>query len=443
MYFDNSFKNNSHTPLSEIMRPTSLDDFIGQGHLINKDKPLRLSLETKKLYSMVLWGPPGVGKTTLANLIARLSGYNFVSISAVLSGVKEIRNAIDNAKESRDIGINTIIFVDEVHRFNKSQQDIFLPYIEKGVFCFIGATTENPSFELNSALLSRIKVHILNALTYEDLKKILSRTLFFLNKKLVKNTIKFEMEVIEKLIVFADGDARRLISLVETLFDSAVSLGIFDVTHDWFEEIISRDLRLFDKSGDIFYDQISALHKSIRGSNPDAALYWFFCMIDGGVDHYYLIRRLLRIATEDIGLADPRAISLVVDCANTYERLGSPEGELALATAVIYMSCAPKSNAVYKAYKDVSKFSKFHGSQPVPIHLRNASSSLDKKLDYGKLYRYSHDEPEAYSALQDYFPEGLNAIFYKPTDFGLEIKIKQKLEFLRDLDYKQKKENKR
>ncbi|WP_235043904.1 replication-associated recombination protein A [Candidatus Kinetoplastidibacterium desouzai] len=425
-------------PLAELLRPKEIKDFVGQDHLLSDGRPLRLAIEKNKMHSMILWGPPGVGKTTLARLLSDSSSFEFVSMSAVLSGIKEIRDIIYNAEKSKNKGIDTVLFVDEVHRFNKSQQDVFLPYIEEGLFYFVGATTENPAFEINSALLSRLKVYVMKPLNFDDLQKILLRALDFLNKDLSPKSINLSQDVCVNLISFSDGDGRKLINYLDILFEHALASNVYEIDHNWFVNNFSKDLNVFDKRGDAFYDQMSALHKSMRGSNPDAALYWFQRMIDGGVDPSYLIRRLLRFATEDIGLADPRAIALSMSCADTYERLGSPEGELALANAIVYMSCAAKSNSVYNAYKSSMQYVKKHGSNPVPLHLRNASTMFEKKLGYGRDYRYVHNEPLGYVPLEQYFPDGLDAVFYKPTEFGLEAKIKQKLVFLKNLDKQEK-----
>jgi putative ATPase len=418
-------------PLAERLRPNNLDDVVGQRHLLGPGKPLRLAIESGKPHSMILWGPPGVGKTTLARLMARHFDAEFMAISAVFSGVKDIRDAVARAEMLRDAsGRRTILFVDEVHRFNKSQQDAFLPYVESGLLTFIGATTENPSFEVNSALLSRASVYVLDSLKPEEMSQLFARAC-----REALPGLDFTEEACERLIGWSDGDARRFLNVLETLETAAQAAGVTTLTGDFAESTLAQNLRRFDKGGDAFYDQISALHKSVRGSNPDAALYWLVRMLDGGADPLYMGRRLVRMAVEDIGLADPRALSLSLDACQTYERLGSPEGELALAEAVVYLACAAKSNAVYKAFNDVRRFIQQDVSRPVPIHLRNAPTKLMKGLGYGKAYRYAHDEPEAYAAGENYLPEGMPAVsWYEPTDRGLEGKIAQKLAYLRGLD---------
>ena len=418
-------------PLAERLRPQTLDQVIGQSHLLGPGKPLRIAFEAGKPHSMILWGPPGVGKTTLARLMARAFDSDFIAISAVLSGVKDIREAVDRAKLNREqYSRSTILFVDEVHRFNKSQQDAFLPFVEEGLLTFIGATTENPSFEVNRALLSRASVYVLKPLSNEELNELLTKAV-----KEVNTDISFTEEAKQRLIGVADGDARRLLNVVEQISTAAHAAQITKIDGDWLESQLAKSLRQFDKGGDAFYDQISALHKSVRGSNPDAALYWFVRMLDGGADPLYLGRRIVRMASEDIGLADPRAIRLALDACETYERLGSPEGELTLAQAVVYMACAAKSNATYKAYNEARAFVRNDISRPVPIHLRNAPTKLMKDLDYGKAYRYAHDEPEAYAAGENYFPEGMPPTkWYVPTDRGLEGRIREKLAHLKELD---------
>jgi putative ATPase len=418
-------------PLAERLRPKHIDEVIGQTHLLGGGKPLRLAFESGKLHSMILWGPPGVGKTTLARLMASAFDAEFLPLSAVLSGVKDIRDAIAQAEMTlQQRGRHTILFVDEVHRFNKSQQDAFLPYVEQGLVTFIGATTENPSFEVNSALLSRAQVYVLKSLSPEELGQLIERA------QLVSlQGLSFDAEARERLIGYADGDARRMLNVLEQIETAAHTSGVTQITTGFLDSTLAQNLRRFDKGGEAFYDQISALHKSVRGSNPDAALYWFTRMLDGGADPRYLARRIVRMAWEDIGLADPRAMQLCNDAAATYERLGSPEGELALAQAVIYLAVAAKSNAGYVAYNAARAFVKQDGSREVPLHLRNAPTKLMKQLDYGKDYRYAHDEAEGYAAGEDYFPEGMPKMsFYQPVARGLELKIAEKLAHLRALD---------
>jgi putative ATPase len=417
-------------PLAERLRPATLDQVIGQQHLLGPGKPLRVAFESKQPHSMILWGPPGVGKTTLARLMAQGFHAEFIALSAVLSGVKDIREAVERAQLLQATsGRPTILFVDEVHRFNKSQQDAFLPHVESGLFTFIGATTENPSFEVNSALLSRAAVYVLQPLSNEDLSQLLMRALT------LDEAFGIEEEAKAMLFASADGDGRKLLNNAEIVMRAATQSGSSTITIALLQQTLGDALRRFDKGGDAFYDQISALHKSVRGSNPDAALYWLVRMLDGGADPRYLSRRLIRMATEDIGLADPRALQLTLDAAETYERLGSPEGELALAEATVYLACAAKSNAVYNAYNQVRAFVAKDQSRPVPEHLRNAPTKLMKQLGYGKLYRYAHDEPEAYAAGEHYLPEGLgDPAWYQPTPRGLEGKIAEKLAYLRKLD---------
>lgn len=423
-------------PLAEQLRPTTLDEVVGQSHLLAANKPLRLAFQSGKLPSMILWGPPGVGKTTLARLIANTADADFIPISAVLSGIKDIREAVERAEHAlQQSGRKTILFVDEVHRFNKGQQDAFLPYVESGLITFIGATTENPSFEVNSALLSRSQVFVLNALSDEELGILLDRA-----QALVAAKVDVSDDAREQIISYADGDARRLLNFLEGLFNAADSAGVTAIDLAFLQTTMASKMRRFDKGGEAFYDQISALHKSVRGSNPDAALYWFLRMLDGGADPLYLGRRIVRMAIEDIGLADPRAQSMCLEACQIFERLGTPEGELALANAVIYLAVAPKSNAAYQAYNQAKAFVANGDSSPVPLHLRNAPTKLMKDLDYGKAYRYAHNEPEAYAAGVDYFPDGLTPPpFYIPTPRGLEGKITEKLAHLRDLDKKAKK----
>ncbi len=419
-------------PLAERLRPRSIDEVIGQSHLLGEGGPLRLAFQSGKLHSMILWGPPGVGKTTLARLMASAFDAEFVPLSAVLSGVKDIREAIAQAQLMQQRGRHTILFVDEVHRFNKSQQDAFLPYVEQGLVTFIGATTENPSFEVNNALLSRAQVYVLHALSSEELAQLFERA-----RQVAVHEMEFEDDARERIIGYADGDARRLLNALEQLQTAAQTSSVRKIDIAFLDSTLAQSLRRFDKGGEAFYDQISALHKSVRGSNPDAALYWLVRMLDGGADPRYLARRIVRMAWEDVGLADPRAIQLAQDAALTYERLGSPEGELALAQAILYLACAPKSNAGYVAYNSARTFVAQDGSREVPMHLRNAPTKLMKQLDYGKGYRYAHDEEEGYAAGENYFPDGMPQLsFYNPTDHGLEAKIAEKLAHLRELDNK-------
>jgi putative ATPase len=421
----------SSVPLAERLRPRTLGDVIGQQHLLGPGKPLRVAFESGEPHSMILWGPPGVGKTTLARLMAHSFNAEFIALSAVLSGVKDIREAVERAQVTRaNSGRRTILFVDEVHRFNKSQQDAFLPHVESGLFTFIGATTENPSFEVNSALLSRAAVYVLRSLTDEDLNAMIDRA-----SVQELGGLAFAEEAKVTLIASADGDGRKLLNNLEIVARAAMASGRNDVDEALLATALSENLRRFDKGGDAFYDQISALHKSVRGSNPDAALYWFVRMLDGGADPRYLARRIIRMASEDIGLADPRALRLALDATETYERLGSPEGELALAEAVVYLACAAKSNAIYNAYNAARAFVSKDKSRPVPEHLRNAPTRLMKELGYGKLYRYAHDEPEAYAAGETYLPDGMREPnWYQPTPRGLEGRIGEKLAHLRSLD---------
>nr|WP_275983191.1 replication-associated recombination protein A [Propionivibrio soli] len=413
------------------MRPATLDEVIGQQHLLGPGKPLRLAFEARTLHSLILWGPPGVGKTTLARLMADAFDAEFIALSAVFSGVKDIREAVSRAEITRaQNGRRTILFVDEVHRFNKAQQDAFLPYVEGGLLTFVGATTENPSFEVNSALLSRASVYVLNPLSAEEMGQLFERAC----AKALQG-FAFDDEARARLIGQADGDARRLINLLEQTRTAAATAGRAHIDGAFIDNTLAQSLRRFDKGGEAFYDQISALHKSVRGSNPDAALYWLCRMLDGGTDPRYLARRIVRMAWEDIGLADPRAAQVAMAAAETYERLGSPEGELALAEAVIYMAMAAKSNAAYVAYNAARDFVARDGSRPVPLHLRNAPTRLMKELDYGKNYRYAHDEADGYAAGENYFPEGMPSVdWYRPVDRGLEIKIGEKLAHLRALD---------
>jgi putative ATPase len=425
-------------PLAELMRPQNLDEVVGQRHLLGPGNPLRVAYESGKLHSMILWGPPGVGKTTLARLMARAFDAEFIALSAVLSGVKDIRDAVAHAENVlQQSGRATILFVDEVHRFNKAQQDAFLPFVERGLVTFIGATTENPSFEVNGALLSRAAVYVLQPLSEEDLAQLFGRAFA---KAFPAQT--FTEKARDLVVGAADGDARRLLNMVEAIGNAAISRKPDQVDEAFVQVTLAQNLRRFDKGGDAFYDQISALHKSVRGSSPDAALYWMVRMLDGGADPLYVGRRLVRMAIEDIGLADPRALRLALDACETYERLGSPEGELALAQAAIYLACAAKSNAAYVAYNEARSLVQSDKSRPVPEHLRNAPTKLMKELGYGRSYRYAHDEEDAYAAGENYFPEGMeNTQLYRPTSRGLEGKIAEKLAQLRELDLKAKKKN--
>jgi len=408
-------------PLAERLRPRTLDDVVGQKHLLGPGRPLRAAFESGKPHSMILWGPPGSGKTTLARLMAQAFEAEFIALSAVLSGVKDIREAVQAAEHTlASSGRRTILFVDEVHRFNKAQQDAFLPFVEGGLFTFVGATTENPSFEVNSALLSRATVYVLEGLSPEELSLLVDRS-----------GVKVDEQARTRLVGFADGDARRLLNAIEILENASGEKGK-TIDGAFVEDTLAKNLRRFDKGGEQFYDQISALHKSVRGSDPDAALYWLVRMLDGGADPLYLARRIVRMAVEDVGLADPRALRLALDATETYERLGSPEGELALAEAVLYMAVAAKSNAVYAAYNAARAFVSADGTRPVPLHIRNAPTRLMKDLGYGKDYRYAHDEADAFAAGENYFPEGMPPVgWYRPTERGLEGKIKEKLEDLR------------
>lgn len=417
-------------PLAESLRPKTLDEVVGQSHLIGLGKPLRLAFESGKPHSMILWGPPGVGKTTLARLTASAFGYEFIALSAVFSGVKDIRAAMEQAQQNLALGHKTILFVDEIHRFNKSQQDGLLPFVESGLVVLIGATTENPSFEVNSALLSRAQVYVLQALADDELQSLVRRA-----QATELPDLQLDDSAVNTLVGYADGDARRLLNLLEQSASAAAVAGVTRIDAEFLQNALTLNARRFDKGGDNFYDQISALHKSVRGSHPDAALYWLCRMLDGGADARYLSRRVVRMAWEDIGLADPRAMQIANDAAATFERLGSPEGDLAIAQAVVYLAVAPKSNAGYKAYNQAKAFIKSDRSREVPNHLRNAPTKLVKELGHGRQYRYAHDEPEAYAAGESYLPDGMpEPDWYQPVARGLEAKIADKLVHLRALD---------
>lgn len=418
-------------PLARRMRPKTLLAFIGQSHLLLPGKPLYLAISQKKLHSMILWGPPGTGKTTLAEMIAKESDAHIEQISAVLSGVKEIREVIERAEKK--LPQKTVLFVDEIHRFNKSQQDAFLPHVEQGTITLVGATTENPSFHLNNALLSRVRVYVLKSLNEEALLAIIDQAIQDPLNGYGHFIVDFPLDLKKQLVQLSDGDARFCLNMLEILADFSETDGKITITEALLNSVLMQNIRRFDKGGDIFYEQISALHKSVRGSDPDAALYWFSRMIDGGCDPQYLARRIVRIASEDIGNADPRALSIALDAWSAYDRLGSPEGELMLAQAVIFLACAAKSNASYVAYNKAMSDAKMLGSLEVPMHLRNAPTTLMKKLDYGKNYRYAHDEPNAYASGENYFPENMGKkIYYEPVSRGLEIQIAEKLKKLRE-----------
>jgi putative ATPase len=433
-------KRDPEAPLADRLRPGTLEEFVGQDHLLGPGKPLRLAFEAGKPHSMILWGPPGVGKTTLARLMARAFDAEFIAVSAVLAGVKDIRDAVARAELTlQQSGRRTILFVDEVHRFNKAQQDAFLPHVERGLLTFIGATTENPSFELISALLSRAAVYVLQPLAVEDLARLFERA-----RETTFSGLRFSGEARDLLLATADGDARRLYNMLEQIGIAAQEAGRGEIDEAFVRETLAQRLRRFDKGGEQFYDQISALHKSVRGSAPDAALYWLTRMLDGGADPLYIGRRLIRMAVEDIGLADPRALRVALDACETYERLGSPEGELALAQAALYMAIAPKSNAAYVAFGAAQELVRNDTSRPVPERLRNAPTSLMKALGYGRGYRYAHDEQDAYAAGENYFPEGMNPpAFFRPSDRGLEARIREHLDRLRELDVEARKKKRK
>ncbi|WP_312510544.1 replication-associated recombination protein A [Massilia sp.] len=427
---DDLFKTEPAAPLAELLRPRTIDEVVGQSHLLAPGKPLNLVFKSGKPHSMILWGPPGVGKTTLARLTAYAFDCEFIALSAVLSGVKDIRASIEQAEQYLARGKHTILFIDEIHRFNKSQQDALLPFVESGLVTLIGATTENPSFEVNSALLSRSQVYVLKALSDDEMRQLLARA-----REQALPHLEFDELAIDTLVGYADGDARRFLNLLEQTKTSSDTAGVTRITPEFVENALTLNARRFDKGGDNFYDQISALHKSVRGSHPDAALYWLCRMLDGGADPKYLSRRIVRMAWEDIGIADPRAIQIANDAATTFERLGSPEGELALGQAVIYLAIAAKSNAGYNAFNAAMAFVRKDKSREVPVHLRNAPTKLMKELGYGHEYRYAHDEPHAYAAGETYLPDSMaEPNWYQPVPRGMEAKIAEKMAWLRSLD---------